>query len=324
MRKMIIDTDTGSDDAVALMMALTSPEIDVLGITTVCGNVPQDLATKNALMTVQICGKDTPVYPGASSPLFRELVTAVNVHGQDGMGDMDLIHPLVQPKQMHAIDYILSMVEAYPQEIELVMLGPATNIALAILKSPETMKKIKHIYSMGTSGFGPGNTTPVAEFNVYVDAEAYQVILQSQIPLTIIGFDLCIGDAAWNKQDMQRIASSGTVGKFAVTCNQELLNYNLRNSRSYVVDLPDAVAMGVALWEDIVLEKCSAYCYCCTKEAPAYGQVIIYDPCAGLSIDQDLPPANAAVIKKIDTQLFKRRLEKLLTKQPSPKESSVL
>ena len=204
MRKIIIDTDCGSDDAVALMMALKSESVQIEAITTVCGNVPLELATKNALMTIEITNAQMPpLFVGASKPLMRDLVTAVNVHGEDGMGDIDLIHPSLIPEKEHAVDAIVRIVESCPNEIEIVTIGPATNIALAIMKAPLIMQKVKHIYSMGTAGFGRGNTTPVAEFNVYVDAEAYDIMLRSNIPLTIIGFDVCLGDAALNKNDLE-------------------------------------------------------------------------------------------------------------------------
>lgn len=314
MRKFLIDTDTGSDDAVALMMALLSEDVEILGITTVCGNVPLDLATKNALMTTEICNSSVQIFEGASKPLFRDLVTAVNVHGNDGMGDCNLINPTKKKTTKHAVDFILEAIKSNPHQIEIVALGPVTNIALAILKEPETMKKVKRIWSMGTSGFGPGNTTPVAEFNVYVDAESYSILLNSKIPLTIIGFDLCIGESALQREDMEYLKSKGSIGKFAVDCNLALLNYNLKRSGEYIIDLPDAVAMGVALWDDIVLDKKEVYCYCCTKEEAAYGQVIIYDRNDVLAIDLDIPGNNATVIKSIDTQLFKQRMIKVLSK----------
>ncbi len=313
MRKFIIDTDTGSDDAVALMMALLCDDVEVLGITTVCGNVPLNLATKNALMTAEICNSDIQIFEGASKPLFRDLVTAVNVHGNDGMGDCNLINPTKKQSTGHAVDFILETIKSNPNQIEIIALGPVTNIALAILKEPETMKKIKRIWSMGTGGFGPGNTTPVAEFNVYVDAESYSILLNSKIPLTIIGFDLCLGDSALQKEDMEYLKSKGAIGKFAVDCNLGLLNYNFKKSGGYFVDLPDAVAMGVALWDDIVLEKKETYCYCCTKEEPSYGQVIIFDRNVVLAIDTNIPTDNATVIKSIDRQLFKQRMIEVLS-----------
>lgn len=318
MRKIIIDTDTGSDDAVALMMALKSDDVDILAITTVCGNVPQNLATQNALMTVEVCDSDVKVYPGAVKPLFRNLVTAVNVHGDDGMGDLDLIHPTKKSENINAVDKILELIKKYPNEIEIVSLGPVTNLALAILKEPETMKMVKHIYSMGTGGFGPGNTTPVAEFNVFVDAESYSIMLNSGIPVTIIGYDLCVGSAAWNKKDIDFLSSQTKVSKFAVDCNRQLLNYNIKRSGQYIVDLPDAVAMAVALWEDVVKDKVSCYCYCCTKEEESYGQVVVFsrnqimsNPFYKEFINKT---DNAFVIKDFDYKTYKQRLRNLLIK----------
>ena len=315
MRKLIIDTDTGSDDAVALIMALKSTNLKVEAITTVCGNVPVELATKNALMTIEVAnGQKPPLYVGAAKPLMRDLVTAVNVHGEDGMGDCHLINPTLLPESKHAVDAILELIENNPGEIEIVTIGPVTNIALAILKAPDTMKKVKHIYAMGTSGFGPGNTTPVAEFNVYVDAEAYSIMLNSGIPTTIIGFDVCLGEAALNKDDMDVLLASGKEeAVFSVQCNRSLLAYNLQKSNEHIVDLPDAVAMGVVLWDEIVLEDKLCYCYVCTTEAAAYGQVIINDG-SKLAISDGFAGhvPNATVCKTIDNQLFKKRLLELL------------
>ena len=312
MRKWIIDTDTGSDDAVALLLALGCGEVEVLGITTVAGNVPLDKATRNALMTVQVAGAKLPVYPGAAKPLFRNLVTAVNVHGQDGMGDIGLIHPDAKPQQRHAVDYILDTVRAAPGEIELVTIGPVTNIALAILKEPETMRQVKHIWSMAGAGFGVGNTTPVAEFNVYVDAESFAVLLGAGIPLTMIGTDVCFGQAAWDEADMALLEGGGEAARYAVQCNRTLCEFNLRRCGQKIVDLPDAVAMAVALWPDITLDAPACTCYCCTKEEPAYGQVIVDDHSHLLAIESPDAPANAAVVRKIEEVEYKNRLNKVL------------
>lgn len=315
MRKIIIDTDCGSDDAVAIMMALKSKEIQVEAITTVCGNVPLELATQNALMTIEVAnGQKPPLFVGASKPLMRELVTAVNVHGEDGMGDLDLIHPTIIQEEEHAVDAILRIVKANPYELELVTIGPVTNIALALMKDPTTMSKVKHIYSMGTAGFGRGNTTPVAEFNVYVDAEAYDVMLRAGIPLTIIGFDVCLGDAAMNKKDMDMLMTSGKQEAiFAVECNRSLLEYNLKRSGEHIVDLPDAVAIGVVLWEEIVIEAVDCYCKVCTFDPSTYGQVIVDDGRV-LAVSDGFVTCkpNSKVCKTIDNMEFKKKLFGLL------------
>lgn len=311
MRKMIIDTDCGSDDAVALMMALKSRDISVEAITAVGGNVPLDFAVKNALMTIEVTGgQKPPLFVGAVKPLFRELVTAVNVHGKDGMGDAGLICPTLLPENEHAVDAIIRIVKSCPDEIELVTIGPATNIALAIMKDPDTMKRVKQIYTMGTSGFGPGNCTPVSEFNVYVDAEAFHIMITAGIPVTIIGFDLCLGKSALTKTELDTLMSSGKKEAiFAVTCNRMVVDYNITANGQYFLDLPDAVAMGVMLWDDIVLEKKPCYAYVCLKEEAAYGQVILNDG-SKLAIQEGFGGhnPNVEVCTKIDTDLFKKRL----------------
>ncbi len=316
MRKFIIDTDTASDDAVAVMIGLLSEDVQVVGITTLCGNISLDMATQNVLMTREICGDSTEVYPGVSKPIFREKVETVSVHGKDGMGDKDLIHPTTSANSKHAVDFILETVRAYPDEVEIVALGPASNIALAILRDPQTMRRVKKIWSMGTSGFGAGNATPVAEFNVYIDAESYKIMLDSGIPITIIGFDLCLGESALGKEELSMLSSANNVGKFVVDCTSELLKYNLsKPNGKHVVDLPDAVAMGVALWDEIVLETAKCNCYCCTTEAATYGQVIFADSNITYeAVGMDYDKINAEVVRKIDAKLFKEKLVSLLIK----------
>ena len=318
MRKLIIDTDCGSDDAVALIMALKSREVSVEAITTVGGNVPMELATQNALMTMEITGAQMPpLYAGAAKPLFRELVTAVNVHGEDGMGDLGLIHPAGAAEAEHAADAILRIVKTYPDEIEIVTIGPVTNVALAIMKDPAAMKRVKHIYSMGTTGFGPGNCTPVSEFNIYVDAEAFHRMITAGIPVTMVGFDLCLGDAVLTKEDMEALMNSGKEeAVFSVKCNRLLAEYNLAAHNQYFVDLPDAVAMAVALWDDIAIEKKPCYAYVCRKEEAAYGQVIFNDG-SKLAIQEVFGEhePNVEVCTKLNNALYKRKLLSLLMEE---------
>ncbi len=315
MRKFIIDTDTGSDDAVAIMLGLLSDEVEVVGMTTVCGNVSLQLATQNALMTKEICSSSANVYKGVSKPLFKERAETESVHGKDGMGDMDLIHPKTKASEIHAVDFILDTVKNNPNEIEIIAIGPVSNIALAILKDAQTMRKVKRIYSMGTAGFGHGNATAVAEFNVFIDAESYKIMLDSKIPITIIGFDLCLGDSALNKEELETLKNSGEIGKFVSNCTSQLLQYNLKRNNKYQVDLPDAVAIAVALWDDIVLQKAECNCYCCITEKATYGQVIIADSNIKYeAADTDYDNINATVIKEIDTKLFKEKMLALLCK----------
>lgn len=318
MRKLIIDSDTGSDDAVAIMMPLSAPsdEFKVEAITTVFGNCSLEQATLNALMTVEVTdGQKPPVYVGAGKPLVREIMDAIEVHGKDGMGDLDLIHPTRKAEEMHAVDAILKIVKENPGEIEIVTIGPCTNIALAISKDPETMKSVKHIWSMGSAGFGVGNVNPLACFNVYTDAEAHDIMLNAGIPCTIVGFDVCLGDSAWNKQDMEALLNSGVEkAAFAVNCNRTLLEYNIRINGEEFVDLPDAVAMGVVMWDDMVLESKLLHCHTClTHDDVTYGHLVLFDNIDYIACEPyNGKSPNATVIKTVDSQLYKDRLHELL------------
>lgn len=321
-RKLIVDTDTGSDDAVAVLMALLSEDVDVIALTTVSGNVGLEQATANCLQTMEVSGHIVPVYAGADRPLIRESVHAQNVHGKDGMGDKGLIHPTTKVVEgVHASDAIIELVEKYPNEVEIVAIGPVTNVALAIMKAPETMQKTKAIWSMGTSGFGPGNSTSVSEFNVYADAEAYKVMMNSGIPIYIGGFDICCENgAAWDKEDIDSLlASNKPIAKFAVECNEGLAAYNMRRLNKVMVDLPDAVTMACVLWDD-VCEMVPCMGYVCTNEEATYGQVIFYDgsSLAILNGFEDKPfgfaEPNCFVAKNFNARLYKERLAKILTK----------
>ena len=314
MRKIIIDTDTGSDDAVALMIAMAQKDLDIIGITTVSGNVDLEKATLNALQTVEVCGREIPVYKGAARPLFREPVQASYVHGFDGMGDNGLIHPTRKTEEKHAVEFILDTIRENPGEVEIIALGPATNIALAILKDRELMKKAKYIWSMGTAGYGRGNSSPVAEFNVFSDAESYAIMLEAGIPMTIAGFDLCEGDAVLADGELEALAHGGTLGEFTVKCTAAQLAYNAVKCGHPCVTIPDAVIVAAAVWPEVVLESETTYCYCCTKEEPAYGQVIIYDSKALPCFKGEPHAPNATVIKKIDNELFKKNVVAELTK----------
>ena len=311
-RKIIIDTDTAGDDAAAIMLAVKTEDVEILGITIVNGNVPLNSAAANALMTLELCGAKIPVYNGSARPLVREPLSAVSVYGSDGMGEKDLIHPAGRPEDKHAVDFIIEMAKKYPGELEIVELGPATNIALAIMRDREAMRGIKGIFSMGTGGFSLGNATPVAEFNVYTDAEAYSIMLKSGIPLTIAGFDLCVGSAAFDDEEMARIEADSPLGALLISSTSKLLEFNINRNGVKVIDLPDAIAMGIALWKDIILESVPCYCHCCTVEEETYGQVVVYETdkyYEGISV---VNKTNAHVVKRIETEVFKQRFMQLL------------
>ena len=191
-RKIIIDTDPGQDDAVAILLALASPELDVVGITAVAGNVPLHLTEKNARKVCELAGKpDIKVYAGAVRPLVRPLVTAEYVHGKTGLDGPDLPEPTMPLQAQHGVDFIIETILSNPDgAITLCPLGPLTNIALALIRAPEIAQKIREIVLMGGGFFEGGNVTPTAEFNIYVDPQAAEVVFKSGIPIVMMPLDV--------------------------------------------------------------------------------------------------------------------------------------
>jgi len=192
-RKIIIDTDPGQDDAVAILLALASPEeLDVVAITTVAGNVPLPLTTRNALMMCELAGRtDVPVYAGSDGPMVRDLITAEYVHGATGIDGAGLPEPTMEVRQRHAVDAIVDIVmAAEPGEISLCPLGPLTNVGQALVKEPRIADRLGEIILMGGGFFEGGNTTPAAEFNIYVDPQAADIVFQSGVPITMMPLDV--------------------------------------------------------------------------------------------------------------------------------------
>lgn len=191
-RAIIIDTDPGQDDAIALLLALASPELDVLGITAVAGNVPLALTEANARKICELAGKPgIPVYAGAARPLMRDLVTAEYVHGKSGLDGPDLPEPTMPLQAAFAPDFIVETIRARPAgEVTLCPLGPLTNIALALIKAPDIAPKIRQIVLMGGGFFEGGNVTPTAEFNIYVDPEAAHTVFTSGVPIVMAPLDV--------------------------------------------------------------------------------------------------------------------------------------
>ncbi|MFC3703317.1 nucleoside hydrolase [Devosia honganensis] len=192
-RKIIIDTDPGQDDAVAILLALASPaEIDVLGIVAVAGNVGLHHNADNARKVVELSGRtDIPVYAGCARPLRRQLVTAEHVHGDTGLNGPDLPDPAIPLQPRHGVDYIVeTLMQAEPGTITLCTLGPLTNIAMALVKEPRIAGRIQEIVMMGGAYFEVGNITPAAEFNIYVDPEAADIVLRCGAPITMLPLDV--------------------------------------------------------------------------------------------------------------------------------------
>jgi inosine-uridine nucleoside N-ribohydrolase len=189
-RRIILDTDPGVDDAMAILLALRSPELKIEAITPVCGNVPLSLTLPNALRLLEIAGRtDIPVAGGAATPLVRRLITAKYVHGNNGLGGVEFPEPKIQPVAAPAVELIRSIVRKNPGEITIVAVGPLTNIATVLKTDPSIATLIKEIVVMGGSLSG-GNITPSAEFNFYVDPEAARIVFDAGVPITMVGLNV--------------------------------------------------------------------------------------------------------------------------------------
>ena len=192
-QKIIIDTDPGQDDAVAILLALASPdEIEVLGITAVAGNVPLSLTEKNARIVCELAGRpDIAVYAGCDRPLKRKLVTAEHVHGKTGLDGPKLPEPKIKLQEKHGVDFIIDTILQEPgNSVSLCPLGPLTNIASAILKQPKIVSRIKQIVLMGGAYFEVGNITPTAEFNIFVDPDAAKIVFETGIDMVVMPLDV--------------------------------------------------------------------------------------------------------------------------------------
>ena len=192
-QKIIIDTDPGQDDAVAILLALASPdEIEVLGITAVAGNVPLSLTERNARIVCELAGRpDIAVYAGCDRPLRRKLVTAEHVHGKSGLDGPELPEPKIKLQEKHGVDFIIDTILQEPENsISLCPLGPLTNIASAILKQPKIVSRIKKIVLMGGAYFEVGNITPAAEFNIFVDPDAAKIVFEAGIDMVVMPLDV--------------------------------------------------------------------------------------------------------------------------------------
>ena len=246
-RTFLIDTDTASDDAVALIMALRAPEVRVVAITTVAGNISVEQSTRNALYTVELCGATVPVFQGASKPLTRTHQNASWFHGQDGLGDHGYPPPRAIPEKTSAVDAIIATAEANPG-IEIVTLGPLTNIALALAHEPKIADLIARCVIMGGAPCCEGNVTPAAEFNIWVDPEAARAVFRGGLPIELVGWHLCRGESVLNDGDISRILAIDTkLARFAVECNSHARRaYKIQTGEDGIC-LPDPVAMAIAL-----------------------------------------------------------------------------
>jgi len=316
MRKFIIDTDTGSDDAIALIMALNDPNCEVCAITTVMGNVSIEMATRNARIAMEIAGKrDIPVYQGMHRPLVRTMLNATHVHGGDGLSNMSVDEPTIKIENIHAVNALIDWVDKLKDECEIIMLGPLTNLALAIRKAPDVMKHIKHVYIMGGAQLGYSGETEVAEFNILADPEAAHIVFRSGLNMTMIPLEVCLnGDGregaktVLSQDDVNRIVSiNNTKAKFCVECSTSLVDYHKQLMGDFGLELPDPTAVAVALKPELVLHRYRAQVDVDLSNSLSYGQTVVNTK-GGTVLEHQVYLANMDIITAIDGNGFKEYL----------------
>ncbi len=246
-RRFLIDTDTASDDAVALLLALTNPGIDVIGITVVAGNVGLDRAIVNARITVERAGKpDVPVFAGRAQPLCRPLETAQFVHGDDGMGDVGLPMPhRASPNPGDAVDVLLRAPHDHGA-LTLVTLGPLTNVAAALQQDPELLTRYERVVMMAGAPDGYGNVNATGEFNVWADPEAAQIVMHAPGNKVMVGWNISRLFAVMTPADQAVIGTLGPLGEFTQQINVCVDEYARSNGLAGY-DLPDPIAMAIAI-----------------------------------------------------------------------------
>lgn len=298
-RPFFIDTDTASDDAVALIIALRHPEINVVGIGVVAGNVPLAMGLQNALYTAEMCGSNVPIYAGADRPLKRVLATAQNVHGSDGMGDIGLALNGRKPSSGDAVDALIAAAEQYQGELTLVTLGPLTNIAHAIARDPKLAEKIKRCVIMGAVADHIGNVTPVAEFNMWCDPDAVEVVLASGMNLEFVGWDISRKYAVISETQAQMVRSVGTtLSAFAIDIQKAVAVFCATETKLDGFDLPDPIAMAYAINANVATEICELYLSVETSSEQTLGMVVMDT----LGVLHQTP--NAKVVTSADADLF--------------------
>ena len=296
MKKIILDCDPGHDDAMAILLAHGNPEIELVAITTVAGNQTLDKTSLNARRVATVAGiRDVPVAAGCDRPLTRELKTAGYIHGESGLDGPAFGEPTVPLDSRHAVDLIIELLMHSNGDITLVPTGPLTNIAMAVRKEPRIVAKVKEIILMG-GAYTRGNTTPAAEFNIYVDPEAAEIVFRAGWPLTMVGLDLT-HQALATPAVLERIAALGTpVARIAVQLMEFFRQTYRRNAGfdSPPVHDPCAVARVI---DPNVMQCVNAFVAIETRGEYSSGMTVT-------DFSSRLGPTNAQVATKLDVDLF--------------------
>lgn len=298
-RPIIIDTDPGQDDAIAILLALASPELEVRGITTVSGNVPLQLTSRNARLVCELAGRTKArVFAGADRPLLRKPVTAEHVHGRTGLDGADLPEPSMPLDPQHAVDFIIeSAMAAEPGSLSLCALAPLTNIAMALIREPCIAGRLREIVLMGGGYFEQGNITASAEFNIHVDPEAAAVVFASAVPITMIPLD-CTHKNLTARSRVVAISELGTpVARAVVGWLNFFERFDVAKYGSDGGPLHDPLVIAWLLWPELFAGRHANVRIETVSELTLGATVVDWWGVTGL-------PANAMVLRDVDADLF--------------------
>jgi len=328
-RRIILDTDPGIDDAMAVLLALQSPELTIEAVTVVAGNVPVELGAANALKLVELAGRtDVIVAAGAAGPLQRKLHTAEVIHGENGMGGVELPAPGRRLDHRHAVQVIRDLVEANPGQVTLLPVGPLTNIALAFLQYPELAAKTREIILMGGSA-GAGNATPAAEANIFHDAEAAKVVFESGVPILMVDLTAC-AQARLTQKHLAGLRQSTTpVAKFVAAIAEPYLAFAEKFGNNGAA-IHDALAVGMAIDPSLASTLPPGHVEVETKGEFTYGATVVNRQ---LTVERsewrgdrfvlvDFPriQPNAAYPAVVDGERFVRLFLERITREPAARK----
>lgn len=267
MTELLVDTDPGADDALAILMALRTPGVEVRALTTTAGNIGLDLTTHNALAILDVAGAEhVPVHPGAPTGLLGRPAQAPHIHGEDGLGDQGLTSAR-EPDPTPALEATLALLRERGPELTWVALGPLTNVALAVLADAEACRSVRKLVVMGGTGDAVGNVTPAAEFNLWADPEAARIVLRSGLPVELVGWDVARRAALLTGADRDALAASpDPVARFAAAATTRLYDFTSRRDPVGTMDLPDPAAMATVLDPDLATWRTCAVDVECAGE----------------------------------------------------------
>ena len=276
MRKLWIDSDCASDDAMAMMMAFYHPDVEVIGISVVSGYRPASVVRRNPFIIFeQARVAPVPVYSCGDGPLgFCRELPEVHVHGEDGLGDLGIaVPPDAKLEPEHSAAALLAAIRRWPKELEIAALGPLTNLALAFRLDPTAAAQVKKLWIMGGTGKATGNISPVAEANIGGDPEAAQIVFTSGVDFTLIPLEAAGGDMLYSPVDLERLAACGPAGRFVVQASQNMVELAAASGKPGLLQA-DPAAMGIALWPELEASGIAAHCEVECKGELTCGMVV--------------------------------------------------